>query len=75
MLCFTLYLGVISKYKPPRWAYVWRDDVTEGFFALRVRGAYIWRGLYKEGIIFGNFTVVGVVYKSLARLHLDYYSV
>ena len=24
-----------------------------GFFALRVCGAYIWRGLYKEGLIFG----------------------
>ena len=24
-----------------------------GFFALRVRGAYIWRGLYMEGLIFG----------------------
>ena len=24
-----------------------------GFFALRVWGAYIWRGLYKEGLIFG----------------------
>ena len=25
----------------------------EGFFALRVWGAYIWRGLYMEGLIFG----------------------
>ena len=24
----------------------------EGFFALRVWGAYIWRGLYMEGLIF-----------------------
>ena len=24
-----------------------------GFFALRVSGAYIWRGLYMEGLIFG----------------------
>ena len=24
-----------------------------GFFALRVWGAYIWRGLYTEGLIFG----------------------
>ena len=23
------------------------------FFALRIRGAYIWRGLYMEGLIFG----------------------
>ena len=24
-----------------------------GFFALRVWGAYLWRGLYMEGLIFG----------------------
>ena len=28
-------------------------DVREGFFALPVWGAYIWRGLYMEGLIFG----------------------
>ena len=28
-----------------------------GFFALRVWGAYIWRGLYKEGLIFGILTL------------------
>ena len=33
--------------------YIWRGDLTEGFFALRVWGAYIWRGLYMEGLIFG----------------------
>ena len=32
----------ISKYKR---AYIWRGDLTEVFFALRVWGAYIWRGL------------------------------
>ena len=30
-----------------------------GFFALRVWGAYIWRGLYLEGLAyFRNFTVL-----------------
>ena len=37
----------------PRGAYIWRGDLTEGFFASLVRGAYIWRGLYLEGLIFG----------------------
>ena len=32
----------------PRGAYIWRGDLTEGFFALRVWGAYIWRGLFSE---------------------------
>ena len=27
---------------------------NEGFFALRVCGAYIWRGLYMEGLIHGE---------------------
>ena len=37
----------------PQGAYLWRGDVTEGFFALRVWGACIWRGLHKEGLILG----------------------
>ena len=36
-----------------RGAYIWRGDLTEGFFALPVWGAYIWRGLYMQEIIFG----------------------
>ena len=34
-------------------SYIWGGDLTEGFFALRVSGVYIWRGLYMEGLIFG----------------------
>ena len=34
-------------------AYIQRGDLIEGFFALRFWGACIWRGLYKEGLIFG----------------------
>ena len=45
--------GQFPSTSPPQGAYIWRGDVTEGFFALRVWGAYIWRGLYKEGLIFG----------------------
>ena len=33
----------------PWGAYIWRGDLTEGFFALPVWEAYIWRGLYMEG--------------------------
>ena len=32
----------------PRGAYICRGDLTEGFFALPVWGAYIWRGLFSE---------------------------
>ena len=43
--------------KSPWGAYIWRGDLTEGFFALPV-----WGGLYLEGLIHGgaylrNFTV------------------
>ena len=45
-------------------AYLWREicppgglylegRFNGGFFALRVWGAYIWRGLYMEGLFFG----------------------
>ena len=40
------YLCVWGKFPStsPPGAYIWRGDLTEGFFALRVWGAYIWRG-------------------------------
>ena len=50
---FYFYLRAISKYKPPRGAYIWRGDLTEGFLryqfgGLIFRGAYTWRGLFSE---------------------------
>ena len=51
-LCFTLYLRAISKYKHPGRAYIWRGGFYRGVFALRVSGAYTWRGLYMEELIF-----------------------
>ena len=53
---FALFYFVFEGNFPstsPRGAYIWRDDLTEGFFALPVWGAYIWRGLYMEELIFG----------------------
>ena len=47
---FTLYLRAISKYKPPGGGgglYL-EGLFNGGFFALRVWGAYIWRGLFSE---------------------------
>ena len=43
----------------PRGAYIWRGDLTEGFFALPVWGAYIWRGLYME--FYGNLIMLARV--------------
>ena len=56
LLCFTLYLRVISKYKPPG-ANIRRGDLTEGF-SLR----YEFGGLILGGAYFRNFTVY--VYQS-----------
>ena len=52
LLFVTLYLSAIFKYKPPAGLYL-EGRFNGGFFALRVWGAYIWRGLYMEGLIFG----------------------
>ena len=41
-----------SQYKPPRGLYL-EGRFNGGFFGLRVWGAYIWRSLYMEGLIFG----------------------
>ena len=43
LLCFTLYLGAISKYKPTGGLYS-EGRLNGAFFALRVWEAYIWRG-------------------------------
>ena len=44
--------GQFPKYKPPGVLYL-EGRFNGGFFALPVWGAYIWRGLYMEGLIFG----------------------
>ena len=52
--CFVLLCiwGQIPSTSPPG-AYIRRGDLTEGFFMLPFWGAYIWRNLYMEGLIFG----------------------
>ena len=52
--CFVLLCiqGQIPSTSPPG-ACIRRGNLTEGFFALRFWGAYIWRGSYMEGLIFG----------------------
>ena len=53
---FSLFYFVFEGNFPStslRGAYIRRGDLTEGFFALPVLGAYIWKALYMEGLIFG----------------------
>ena len=48
---FALFYFVFEENFPstsPQGAYIWRGDLTEGFFASPVWGAYIWRGLFSE---------------------------
>ena len=48
LLCVTWYLRAIFLVQDPGGAYIWRGNLTEGFFALSDWGAYIWRGLFSE---------------------------
>ena len=52
LLYFTLYLRAIFQVQAPRGLYL-EGRFNEGFFALPVLRAYIWRGLYMEGLTFG----------------------
>ena len=51
-LFYFVFEGSFSKYKPPGGLYL-EGSFNGGFFALPVWGAYIKRGLYMEGFIFG----------------------
>ena len=59
LICFSLYLRAIFKVQVPGEAYIWKDDLTEGF----LRYPFGWGGgVYLEGLIHGgayfwNFTV------------------
>ena len=51
LLCFTLCLRAIFQGEAPGEAYIWREDLTEGFLRYRFGGltfggAYTWRGLF-----------------------------
>ena len=53
---FALFYFVFEGNFPstsPRGAYIRRGDLTEGFLRYEFGGAYIWRGFYMEGLIFG----------------------
>ena len=47
LLCFTLYLRAIFQVQATGGAYIWRGDLTKGFYVTGLRS------LYLEGLIFG----------------------
>ena len=49
---FYFVFGAIFQVEAPGGLYL-EGRFNGGFFALPVWGAYIWRGLYMEGLIFG----------------------
>ena len=50
LLCFTCIRGQIASTSPPQSS---QGDLTERFLRYDFLGAYIWRGLYMERLIFG----------------------
>ena len=59
LLCFILYLRAIFQVQAP-WSLYLEGRFNGGFFALPVWGAYIWRGLYMEGLIIGILRYFGL---------------
>ena len=57
LLCFTLYLRAIFQVLAPRGAYIWRGDLTEGFFCVTGLGGLYLEGLIHGGAYFRNFTI------------------
>ena len=51
--CFTFFLRAIPSTSPWGLILILEGRFNGGFFALLFWGAYIWRGLYMEGLIFG----------------------
>ena len=48
LLCFTLYSRAIFQVQAPGGGLCLKGRFNGGFFALPVRGAYTWRGLFSE---------------------------
>ena len=52
-LFYFVFEGNFPSTSPRPGAYIRRGDLTESFLRYRFGGAYIWRDLYMEGLIFG----------------------
>ena len=66
---FGLYLRTISKYNPLGVLSI-RRTIKRGFYPLRVWGAYIWRDLYMDRLIFGLLRPVLSLEVPLKNIHL-----
>ena len=61
---FYLYLRAILQAQAPGGLYL-EGRFNGGFFALPVWGAYIWRGLYMEGLIFGILRYIYICFENI----------
>ena len=52
-LFYYVFEGNLQVKDPPGGGLYLEGQFNGGFFELRVWGAYIWRGLYMEGLFFG----------------------
>ena len=72
---FALFCFVFEGNFPstsPRRAYIWRGDLREGFFALPLWGAYIWRDLFSE--FYGSLRIQFTVNGKLRQIQVDNFS-
>ena len=68
LLCFTLYLRAISKYKPLGGLILfWRGDLTDGFLRYEWGEPDIWRGLFSE--FYGIWLIFVVLRRSCTLAH------
>ena len=65
---FYFVFGGNFQSTSPQGAYIWRDDLKEGFLCYRFGGLILWRGLYMEGLIFRIFTVFDTKKKTTDKL-------
>ena len=57
LLCFTLYLSAIFQVQALG-GLIFGGAVKQRVFCITGLGAYIWRGLFMAGLIFGIFSVL-----------------
>ena len=74
---FALFCFVFEgkfQVQAPRRAYIRRGGLTEGFLRYEFGGAYIWRGLYMEGLIFGilRYLTMQLELHYLLNVHYDF---
>ena len=72
LLCFTLYLNATFQVQASGWGLYLEGWSNGGFFTFPLWGAYILRGLYMEGLIFGILQYISLTSKLCTHIHVTY---